>query len=380
LKILFGVSSVGLGHVRRSVEIANRLQRSGDHEIEWVTAEPVVSFLVKRGESVLPICSKLKSLSEAMESRISNGKLHDISAVARSSSLLGRQNYHLLKPFVGNYDALVQDEFVETMFSFMWDNNPLLPAKRVIITDYFQLETSSRNPFGRIVTWYANRMLLKAYNNSQLRIFADNAGYAPRNFPKFEIVGPILGQATTESREALRLRLFPGRNGIVIVVSVGGTSAGKYLLDFFVSNRKLIKAVLDCAIVILLGPRIDRGEFPRDSENLVFVPFTPDAPSYFRAADCVVAQAGSSTLNEIASIGTPCVAIPIKNHWEQEASAKKFSEEYGFKVVNYDNLAAESLVSAIKGALNSKYEPMRSDGAEKAAKLISNFLGIGEAN
>ena len=127
-----------------------------------------------------------------------------------------------------------------------------------VITDYFQFETGSRNPFSRIVTWYANRMLVKAYNNSQLRIFADNASFIPKKIPKFEIVGPILEQTPPESREELRRRLFPGKSGIVIVVSVGGTSVGKYLLDFFVSNQKSFREALDSTLVLLLGPRIDR--------------------------------------------------------------------------------------------------------------------------
>ena len=124
-------------------------------------------------------------------------------------------------------------------------------------------------------------MLVKAFNNSQLRIFADNASFIPKEIPKFEIVGPILEEIPPESREELRTKLFPGKSGIVIVVSVGGTSVGKSLLDFLVSNQKSIRAALDSTLVLLFGPRIDRSQYPQDSENLVLVPFTSDAPVYF---------------------------------------------------------------------------------------------------
>jgi predicted glycosyltransferase len=379
LKILFGVSSVGLGHVRRSLEVAHRLRKLGNYEIDWVSSEPAATFLEKRGESVLPICSKLKTLSVAMEGRVIRGRLDDISRVARTSSRLGEKNYFALKPFLSGYQAMVQDEFVETMFSFMWDKRPPLPAKRVAITDYFQFETRSRSPISKIVTWYANKMLARAYVNSGLRIFVDDATVIPKKIPKFEIVGPILEEVRGESREGLKKKLFPSGIGQLVVVSIGGTSIGKYLLDFIVSNKKsILEALGECTLVFLLGPRLDRRQFPEDSQNLIFVSFTTDSPAYFKAADCVVAQAGASTLNEVASIGTPCVAIPIKNHWEQEATAKKFSEKYGFKIVKYDELSTESLVTAIKRAMNSKYEPLQSAGAEKAAKLISNFLKNGE--
>ena len=82
------------------------------------------------------------------------------------SSTVGSANYSKLKRILGMYDGLIQDEYPETMFSFMWDRRPILPTKKVVITDYLWLETKSRNPVSRIVTWYANKMLSKAYHNS----------------------------------------------------------------------------------------------------------------------------------------------------------------------------------------------------------------------
>lgn len=379
MKILFGISSVGLGHARRSLAVANSLRKTGEYEIDWISSEPTITFLRMKGEKVLPISAELKSMSPAMEGRVKHGRLDDISLVARYSSGIGKENYLTLKKYLGGYDAIIQDEFAETMFSFVWDKNPPLPAKRVLITDYFQFETRSRNPFNRVVTWYANRLLVKAFDNSELRIFADDVKSVPKKVPKFDIVGPILEEPPVETREELREKLFGVGSRIFIVVSVGGTSAGKYLIDFIVSKLESIRETLkDAKFVLLLGPRIDRSSYPEDSPNLVFVPFTVDAPAYFKAADCVVTQAGASTLNEVASVGTPCVTIPISNHWEQEASAKKFSQKFGFQVIQYDELSTESFVSAVKNAMSSRYEPMRSDGGIRTAELISNYLKIGE--
>jgi UDP:flavonoid glycosyltransferase YjiC (YdhE family) len=74
-------------------------------------------------------------------------------------------------------------------------------------------------------------------------------------------------------------------------------------------------------------------------------------------------------------LGTPCVVIPIENHFEQEANAKRFSEKYGFVVLRYDDLNAKSLVDSIKSATSKNYEPPDfSGGAEKAARLILNSV------
>jgi len=85
-----------------------------------------------------------------------------------------------------------------------------------------------------------------------------------------------------------------------------------------------------------------------------------------------VCQAGASTLNEVASVGTPCLAIPIANHFEQEANAKRFAEKYGFSIVDYKHVITGSMVSGINQAMNrDKYSPVDfSSNVAKAGQLI----------
>ncbi|MDG7001708.1 MAG: hypothetical protein JRN15_21630 [Nitrososphaerota archaeon] len=373
MKLLYGVSSVGLGHARRSVEIADRLESLG-YEIDWVSSEPTTTFLRSKNKRLLPICSELKSLSTAMESRVTNGRLDDISKVARMSSALGSANYSRLKPFLGMYDGLIQDEYPETMFSFMWDKNPVLPGKKVVVTDYLWLETKTYNLVSRIVIWYANRMLAKAYQNSGLRIFVDDAE-SETNSMNFQVVGPVIGQFPLESRDELRTRLFSVKRRLIILVCVGGTSTGKHLLDAIYSQRKtILSEIKDSALVFMLGPRIDRSQYPENTETIQFVTFTSDALAFFKAVDVVICQAGASTMNEVASLGTPCVTVPIAGHWEQEENAMKFAKKYGFQRLAGDKLGAKSIVSAITAAFGSSYRPLSSSGAERAAELIHDYL------
>ena len=380
-RLLFGVSSVGLGHVRRSVAIANRLRELGSFNVNWVSSEPSLSFLKDCGESVIPVSSELSSLSRAMEEQMNEGRLRDMSIVARKSSAIARKNYSILKDHLSEYDVLIQDEFAETMFCHMWDEKPNLPPKRVVITDYFRLKTYSFNLFDRIVIWYANRMLAKAYEESSLRIFVDELDSIPDKCQQlarrsFQIVGPIVGEVPRESRRNLKERLFPNLNReMILVVTIGGTTAGKSLLDFVISNSSEITKALDMAVVILLGPRIERSIYPSNSDNLKFIPFTPDAPKFFKAADCVVTQAGASTMNEVASIGTSCVSVPIANHWEQEANAKRFKRKFGFEVLEYSDITLDNFVGAVRKSMSSEYEPaLLPDAAERSAKLIVSLL------
>ncbi|MDA4129418.1 MAG: hypothetical protein OK457_01485 [Thaumarchaeota archaeon] len=389
MQILYGISSIGLGHGRRSLAIAESLRKSWkDAKIEWVTSEPVISFLEQNGERVLPVSRKFQSLSTVMERGVISGQLQDMSRVARASSKIAKENYFLLKEYLKDYDVLIQDEFSETMFAFMWDSRAQLPPFRVLITDYVQLQSrSSFNLLSRITIWYTNRMLGKAFDMNSLRIYADDLDSIPDLLRSkigrtFEIVGPIIPSPPAESKAKLKEDLiaeFWGNNDVskkLLVISVGGTSIGKILIDFVFANIDEISRKLECLVLILLGPRVEKSAYNfSGQEALRFVPFTPDALRFFKAADCVVTQAGASTLNEVASLGTPCVVVPIENHFEQEANAERFSEKYGFPRLSYGALNATIFVESVEKSLMKAYVPSNpTHGAEKAASLITQLI------
>jgi UDP-N-acetylglucosamine--N-acetylmuramyl-(pentapeptide) pyrophosphoryl-undecaprenol N-acetylglucosamine transferase len=83
------------------------------------------------------------------------------------------------------------------------------------------------------------------------------------------------------------------------------------------------------------------------------------------ASDLVISLAGKSTIDESKAYGTPGIFIPIKNHFEQEDNASR--EGYSHQ----DVFRLESLISE---KLESKREPLHVDGAEKASKIIRQFL------
>jgi UDP:flavonoid glycosyltransferase YjiC (YdhE family) len=388
MRILYGVSSVGLGHARRSLTLADCLRKArSDLEIDWITSEPVISFLEKSGEKVLPISRKLRSLSPAMENGVHAGRLDDMAQVARNSSSVAKENYFLLKDQLVNYPVLIQDEFSETLFSFMWDSHTAIPSKRVVITDYVQFQSRAAfDPLSKLTLWYANRMLIKAFDKSSLRILADDLESVPSALRgkvtiSFAIVGPILPKSSVESKTELKknvLKNFWSSSEVskqLVVVSIGGTSVGKYLIDFLYKNSEEITRNLDCLILVLLGPRIDPANYETISKGaLRFVPFIPNILELFKAADCVVSQAGASTLNEVASVRTPCVIFPIENHFEQEANAKRFSEKYGFVVLKYSELTPKTLVDSVKQSLQTAIIQEHFDGAEKATDQILRLI------
>jgi predicted glycosyltransferase len=380
--VLYGVSSIGLGHARRSLAIAQKLRTldgKRPFDFDWIAAEPARSFLIANGEKVLDVSSQLESLSANIEFGSKDGKIRDISEVAGASAKAARKNYMMIRSIPGDFDLLIQDEFVETLFSFLWDKEPALPKKRVVITDYIKLESGSLNPIRGLGTAYANRMLRKAFMSQALRIFAEDeesisSGRVKKWIEKhFEIIGPVVENLPTESKEELKKKLLHSNPDVrYIVFTIGGTSIGKKLAHVVLEDANRISERLDAYLVLLLGPRIDPKSIGQSTSNrLQIVPFTNDALGYFKAADCVVTQAGGSTLNEVASLGTPCVVIPVENHFEQKRNAQRFSKKFGFRILKYSDLSGPSIVNAIGEAENASYDPMpHTKAALRAAGLI----------
>ena len=378
-RILFGVSSIGLGHVRRSLAVANELRKMAkDAEIEWICAEPALTFLRQKSEKILDVSSKMQSLSAPMESKAMQGRIDDMGQIARRTLNIAKQNYSLIKQHLSGYDIFVQDEFIETNFTFLYDKHPSLPERRAVITDYISFRTSSSNPINRFTIWLANRYARKSWLRSSVRIFADELDSLPERdrdwtMQNFQVVGPIYSDLPQESKEQLRARLLPdSAERKLIVFTVGGTSLGKYLADFVLSDQDSLSNELDANILILAGPRVEIVSSTGSKAWPKVIGFTPNVIEYFKAADSVVAQAGGSTLNEVSVVGTPCVSIPILDHFEQQANASRFQKKFGFPVLQYDQLNHRNLVDTIRQSLQLKYTAAgSSEGVRMAAETIS---------
>ena len=169
-------------------------------------------------------------------------------------------------------------------------------------------------------------------------------------------VGPIVRQ-TNFSREELRRKF--GFDKKTLVISVGGTDAGKFLIEKILKIIPNLEKDLD--VVLVSGPSLQKN-FDKNVRNLGFISNLHEA---IFASDVVVSLAGKSTIDETKAYGTPGIFIPIKDHFEQEDNAK----DEGF---SYDDL--ENLENLISNKLEEKRKSIKTNGAQKAATLLKEFL------
>lgn len=176
-------------------------------------------------------------------------------------------------------------------------------------------------------------------------------------------VGPIVRNLSTPDRTELRRRF--GMYKKTIIVSIGGTDAGRYLIEHVLKIHKKLKNKLDTDLFVVSGPSVRLDNSNNDFRNLGLV---ENLHEYIYASDLLISLAGKSTIDESIVYGTPGIFIPIKNHFEQEENARtlgyKYEDIFRLEWLIEDKITTNSIRPSVSAAQN---------GAQKAAKIIAEF-------
>ena len=219
----------------------------------------------------------------------------------------------------------------------------------VLITDV--LETRFTNGIVSLFEKKMNKSMQKMIEKCNIVIIPENGN----NHDNIKYVGPIVRE-TNFSRDELRQKFsFIDKT---IVISIGGTNAGEFLIE------KAIEAILKInqgfEIVLVSGPAVNK-KF-KNVRNLGFV---DNLHEIIFAADLIISLAGKSTIDEAKVYGTPAIFIPIKDHFEQEDNAK----EEGF---DFEDI--ERLDELILEKIGQKRNQIISNGSIEASKIIKNLM------
>ncbi|HXV38789.1 MAG TPA: glycosyltransferase [Nitrosopumilaceae archaeon] len=333
--VIFVSSPIGLGHATRDVAIAQHL----DNRMKFVSGE---------------VGQKLFSEYGFEAQNLYKPPIFDIQNGALKNPLRWLFRYYLYYKKCKEISSNIIEKERPKLIVSDEDFASLSVAqekklKTILITDI--LETNFTRGIGSFIEKKMNKSMKAIMKRCDVIIMPED-GVDDDNIIR---VGPIVRE-TPYSREELRKRFSFDKK--TIVVSIGGTSAGEFLIDKTIQSFK--KQSLDANMIIVSGPtlKISDGSI----RNLGFV---NNLHEVIYAADLIISLAGKSTIDEARSYGTPGIFIPIKGHFEQEENAR----EAGFSFEDLDRL--ESLIPV---KINEKRDPKMFDGAQKAADIIKKFL------
>jgi UDP-N-acetylglucosamine--N-acetylmuramyl-(pentapeptide) pyrophosphoryl-undecaprenol N-acetylglucosamine transferase len=335
-EIVFFSSPIGLGHATRDIAIAQYLDKNS---VKFISGKGGLKLFSEHGFDI-------EDLYNPPPFAIKQGKLQN-----PLNWLLKYYSYYKkCKAISSNIIEKVKPNLVISDEDFasltIGQKNKL---RTILITDI--LETRFSRGIGSLIEKKMNRSMKEIIQKCDLVILPEDGP----NEDNIVRVGPIV-RSTKQTREELRKKFLFNKK--TIVVSIGGTSAGKFLIDSVIDVFEKIK--LDSELVIVSGPSL---KIHNDKiRNLGFV---NNLHEIIYAADLIISLAGKSTIDESKNYGTPGIFIPIKGHFEQEENAR----ELGF---SFDDLF--HLESLILEKINEKRTRTNFDGAQKAANLIKNLL------
>ena len=336
-EILFFSSPIGLGHATRDLAIINQLKIgsckvfSGSSAIEFFHQNSIQAQDVYSPPRFDVIDGKLeKSLKWLWSYYRYYKRCKEISSKIISNE----------KPRV-----IISDEDFASIAIAQERKIP-----NIIITDI--LETKFISGFGGVVEKKMNKTMHEMLDKAN-RVIIPELGENQNNIIR---TGPIVRKIQKNRDELRDILDFKKKT---IVLCVGGTDAGIFLIKQTIEAIKKIQ--IDVDLVLVSGPKINK-KFSDDVRNLGFV---SNLHEIIFAADLVISLAGKSTIDESIVYGTPGIFIPIKGHFEQEDNAK----EIGFKfedIFNLENLIGEKL--------NKNRNEQQQNGVNLAGMEISKIL------
>ena len=332
----FFSSPIGLGHVTRDIAIKNNFQ---DITTNFVTGSGAAKILRKLGMQVDDVYHPPSFIIENGTLKSPAKWLWNYYQYYKNCKNISQNILEKNRP-----NAVISDE---DFASLTVAQEMKIPT--ILVTDI--LETHFTKGLASFIEKKMNKSMQEIIKKCEIVILPE-IGDAQDNIQR---VGPIVRQ-TDYTREQLREKLSFDKK--TIVISIGGTDAGLFLIEK--TLEAISKINQDVEIVLVSGPSVQKKY--DGVRNLGFV---ENLHEIIFAADVLVSLAGKSTIDEANAYGTPAIFIPIKGHFEQEDNAK----EQGFIFEDIKRLD-----KLILSKLEEKRNKVNTEGAIKAAKIIQSLI------
>jgi predicted glycosyltransferase len=193
----------------------------------------------------------------------------------------------------------------------------------------------------------------------------------------YDFAGYVTGFEPVADREKLRHQLGYGPREQVCVVTVGGSGVGGHLLRRVIKAFPAAKALVpELRMVVVAGPRIDPESLPQ-LDGLEIQAYVHELYRHLAACDLAVVQGGLTTSMELTANRRPFLYFPLRHHFEQNFHVRHRLERYGAgRRMDFETDGTEEIAVAIAQEIGREvdYQPVETDGAARAAKLIAELL------
>ena len=331
----FFSSPIGLGHVTRDIAIVNNFKNISTN---FITGSGAAKILKKLDYKIQDVYNPPSFIIENGTLKNPAKWLWNYYQYYRDCKNISEKILQKDKP-----DLVISDE---DFASLTIAQEIKIPT--VLITDVF--ETHFTDGIASFIEKKMNKSMQEIMKKCDVVIFPENGD----DHDNIKMVGPIVRE-TNSTREELREKFSFKKK--TVLISIGGTSAGLFLIEKALKDISKINQELD--IVLVSGPAVNKKY-----ENVKNLGFVDNLHELIFAADIIISLAGKSTIDEAKAYGTPAIFIPIKGHFEQEDNAK----ELGFVFEDINRLQ-----ELILEKLEEKRIHVNTIGAKIASEIIQKL-------
>src|SRR3990170_7708022 len=395
-KILFVSGSIGLGHVGRDLEIAGALRKlRPDVEISWMAESPASDVLQKAREKLLPEASQLSLANAELEGLATKYEANLIKWIMnmRKGWSQNAEVYARISEAY-SFDLWIGDEPYDIMIA-MYNDRSLKKCPFVVIYDFLGMDANTWNPVDHVAAYMTNRLWLKFLKSkpalADRSIFIGELEDVPSKRFGFMLpnrrrlaekllnfVGYVLPEDIEEYRDKEKTRQLLGyRDEPLALCSIGGTGAGKNLLDLCIKAYPIVKKrIPGLQMILVCGPRVRPGSI-QAPEGVRVVGYVPTLYRHMGAADlCIVSGGGTITL-ELTALQKPFLYFPLEQHFEQEVDVANRCQRHraGIRMTaskTTPQLLSDAIISNFRKHVD--YALIPTNGAREAARTIVSLL------
>jgi predicted glycosyltransferase len=395
-KVLFISGSIGLGHIGRDIQIAKALhEKNPGIDISWLAEDPASRILAEAGEKILPEAAQLTHGNVELDNLSKQYRVNLIKWVLNMRKGWTTNN-QLLTGILSRekFDLVIGDETYEIIVE-MVSNRSFKTFPFVMIYDFIGVDAVTNSPVDRIGAYMTNRIWAKGMMAdpplAEKNLFIGQVDDVPdRRFgfllpnrrklavKAADFVGYILSFNPDEYKNKAEIRKLLGYGTEpLIVCSIGGTAAGKNLLDLCVKAYPIIKKkVPNLRMVLVCGPQLAPNSI-QAADGIIVKGYVPELFQHLATADlCIVTGGGTVTL-ELIALQRPFLYFPLEQHFEQEMDVAARCERLGAGVkMRYSettpNLLAEKALANMDKRVN--YPSLPLNGAQNAAEIINQLI------
>jgi predicted glycosyltransferase len=374
--VLFHVQHLlGIGHLQRSLRVAEALARRG-----------IAVTLVSGGMPVaLPRDSAVRFVQLAPV-RAMDARFELIDSVGRpiDDSLRGERRAALLAAFAGaRPDAVVVEGYPFARRAFRFELEPLIAAARAAIPrprlfcsvrDIVVMRDDPARHRDIVERIHRDFDAVLVHGDPRVIPFDASFPAAPAIAERLIYTGYVAPPAAP--------RAAPTLAGDRVVVSAGGGAAGLALLQAALGARRdgCLAAV---PWHLITGANLPEADFAglcaEAPAGVVVERFRPDLVVLLRGCRVSISQAGYNTVLELLTARVPAVLVPFATarETEQLLRAERLAALGAVELVREAELSPGSLAAAVQRAASRPPAalPLDTAGAMRSAQLIAEMIG-----